>query len=144
MHQPRFARRLLLCLISLLLLAPAALAQRLAELTPAGSLLVIGLCEGTPPAGALKNELLSLDWDGVRGTFDTLAGATRGTNATTRLGGRDHFVIVVWPVTSGLADPATLTGEALIVLLIIGYSSFNPMPATTGLSELSASDEHNV
>lgn len=144
MHQSRFARRLLLCLISLLLLAPAALAQRLAEFTPAGSLLVIGFWEDTPPAGALKDELLSLDWDGARATFEQLAGALGGDELGSLLGGSDEFLSMICPDMSGLADPAAFTGEPLNGLLNIGFSPFNPMPATTGLLELSASQEQYV
>lgn len=131
-------RSFLVLLLMLVTAAGLGLAQQpLAAYTPAGSFLTVGFFEDEPVGTALKDDLASLDWAAAADTFIQLA-EVMGTpvDLTGMLADAGGAALETCPAAAALFDGSDYSGAAFRGLFSVGFSPFNPLPATTMLLEL--------
>lgn len=132
--------RALLGLLTLALMLSPALAQPLATLAPADS--VITLSAARPPAlpDTLASRLQGLDWERAEGTLQQLA-QTLGSDFAELLGpfaaggGLLDELAATCPELPTALDGLDLLGDE--ALLTVSVSAFNPMPVITALARYS-------
>ncbi len=141
--QPWLAR---LSLSLALLAGGAGMAQSLADWTPAGSVVAIGMWQDAESGQNLREQLASLDWAGALDTLQRTAEATGATEDFEML--MDMFMspsvpdsVEFCPAAAELWSGDGYSALGSSALLSVGFSPFNPAPAVTMLAELNDSQD---
>lgn len=134
----------LLCTLPLVLFG-TTLAQPLATYAPADAIATLGWSAGSSVLDTLATDLDALEWGRVRETYARMVAALSGTDVDLDPFGTresfDNLLLESCPsLETDLEALERLQETPFEVLLTVGVSPFNPVPAVTGLFRLVEED----